>query len=204
MAKIQSFRDLEVWRLAMDAVIKCYAVTEHFPADERFALRRDTRRTATSVPANIAEGHNRHANNVYLNHVNIALGSTAELETQIEIAIRLGYTTRAETRELDNEPCRVGQMLRRLQQSLEASKRRSAVLASAFLIPTRTPRTSPERRVFSAARRVPNDRFSAPSAEIRTPMRAALNAERRVPSAGSPRRRAGHATHAKPAPTATL
>jgi four helix bundle protein len=130
MARIESFRELEVWRLAMDMVVECYDLTEKLPREERYELSRQTRRSAVSVPSNIAEGHNRHAHNAYLNHVNIALGSLAELETQLEIAIRLGYLTEAQIGVLASKLCRVGQMLRRLQQSLESGRRRSVLLAT--------------------------------------------------------------------------
>jgi four helix bundle protein len=69
-----------------------------------------------------------------LNHVNIALGSVAELETQIEIAVRQGYVSRVQTSHLHDELNRVGQMLRRLQQGLEARKRRELGLAITFVL----------------------------------------------------------------------
>lgn len=125
MAKINSFRELDVWQLSMDLVVDCYRVTESYPAEEKFALRRETRRSAVSIPSNLAEGHNRHALNAYLNHVNIALGSQAELDTQIEVALRLDYL---KTRHLSNfaeKLTRVGQMLHGLQRSLEGTRGRS-------------------------------------------------------------------------------
>lgn len=127
MAQINSFRELDVWQVAMELVVDCYRLTGKYPLDERFALTRDTHRSAVSIPSNVAEGHNRHAHNVYLNHVNIALGSTAELDTQVEIAVRLGYVSASDVRDVNAKLARVGQMLRRLQQSLEESPARPGV-----------------------------------------------------------------------------
>jgi four helix bundle protein len=134
VAKIEIFRELEVWQVAMEAVMQCYELTATYPRIEVYGLSRETRRSVISVPCNIAEGHNRHANNVYLNHVNIALGSVAELETQLEIAVRLGYVSRERTSTLESQLSRIGQMLRRLQQSLEARKGAGLILVVSLLL----------------------------------------------------------------------
>jgi four helix bundle protein len=120
MAKIDSYRELEVWQLAMVLVLDVYRVTRTFPPEERFGLAQQARRSAVSVPSNIAEGHNRHAQRAYLNHVNIALGSLAELETEIEVAVRLTYVTTDQVGDFSVNADSVGRMLRRLQQRLEA------------------------------------------------------------------------------------
>src|SRR5918993_2815005 len=85
---ISSFRDLEVWRLAMDLVDLTYSSTREIPGAE-FDLRRQLRRAAVSIPANIAEGYRRKKRRAaYKNHVSIAMGSQGELETEVEIARR--------------------------------------------------------------------------------------------------------------------
>ena len=121
MAVIQSFRDLEVWNMSMDLVLECYWITDPYPTEEKYGLVAETRKGARSIPSNVAEGHNRHAPKAYLNHVNIALGSHAELDTQVEMAIRLRYVERLELATFLEVSSRVGKMLRRLQQSPEAS-----------------------------------------------------------------------------------
>ena len=131
MATIKTFRELEVWQLAMHVVIDCYSLTRGYPLEERYALQRETRRSAVSIPSNVAEGHNRHAPAAYLNHVNISLGSQGELETQVEIAIRLGYLSNEQASSFLVKVARVGQMLHGLQRSLE-SKRTRAWLFVAF------------------------------------------------------------------------
>ena len=75
----------------MDVVEAVYRISATFPKSEMYGLTSQIRRAAISVPSNIAEGHARSSTREYLNHVSIAQGSLAEIETQIEIARRLGY-----------------------------------------------------------------------------------------------------------------
>ena len=124
MVRLSTFRQLHVWQVAMDVVLASYAVAERFPKHELYALGQQVRRSAVSIPSNIAEGHNRHATRAYLNHVNIALGSQAELETQLEVAVRLGYATASDISALTEDLNRVGQMLHGLQRKLEAARNR--------------------------------------------------------------------------------
>jgi len=86
-----SYRDLAAWKIAMDLVEDVYRLTKDFPADERFGLTAQMRRAAVSIPSNIAEGQGRRSSGAFANHVLIARGSLLELETQIQIANRLGY-----------------------------------------------------------------------------------------------------------------
>ncbi|MEW5984951.1 MAG: four helix bundle protein [Acidobacteriota bacterium] len=85
MKRISSFRDLEAWRLSMDLVQACFELSGSFPKSEIFGLTAQFRRAALSIPSNLAEGHRR-PRPAYLNHVSIALGSHAELETCLEVA----------------------------------------------------------------------------------------------------------------------
>ena len=123
MPGIISFRDLEAWQLAMELVEGIYRATEGFPPAERYGLTSQIRRAAVSIPSNIAEGHARGSEGVYLNHVKIALGSQAELGTQIEIASRLGLLDANATGSLVNNLDRVRQVLHGLRRSLERRRR---------------------------------------------------------------------------------
>lgn len=87
---IRNFRDLEVWKLGMEIVLDVYGVTKTFPEDERYGLVAQMRRSAVSIPSNIAEGFNRVHNKEYRHFLFVALGSCAEMETQVEIAGALG------------------------------------------------------------------------------------------------------------------
>ena len=77
---------LEVWRDAMTLVEKAYGLTSDFPADERFGLTAQIRRSAVSIPTNIAEGAARRSTQEYLRFLSIARGSLSEMSTQIQIA----------------------------------------------------------------------------------------------------------------------
>jgi four helix bundle protein len=75
----------------MDLIVEVYRVTKGYPFEERFGLAAHTRRSAVSIPSNIAEGYARHTRGEYVRFVEIAYGSVAELETQLIAAHRLGF-----------------------------------------------------------------------------------------------------------------
>jgi len=89
MATITSFRDLIVWQKAIDLADLVYDVTEDFPRREWFGLSQQMRKSAVSIPSNIAEGSHKEAG--YAHHTVIALGSHGELDTQCELATRRGF-----------------------------------------------------------------------------------------------------------------
>lgn len=91
VSKVESFRDLKVWRRGIEITLAVYRVTADFPDDERFGLTSQLRRCATSIPSNAAEGHARKTTKEFLRFISIATGSLAELQTQLTIADRLGY-----------------------------------------------------------------------------------------------------------------
>jgi len=90
--KVRSYKDLSVWQIVMQLVVECYRVTDTFPRSEEFGLKSQMRRAAVSIPSNVAEGNVRHSSNEYCRFLSIALGSAAELETQIELARRRGWS----------------------------------------------------------------------------------------------------------------
>lgn len=85
------FRNLEVWQLSIALTKKIYLITAEFPEHELYTLTSQMRRASLSVPSNIAEGSRRKSSQEFIRFLNIALGSLAELETQIVIAYELGY-----------------------------------------------------------------------------------------------------------------
>ena len=88
-----NYKDLQVWHKAMDLATAVYKITANFPREEKYALVDQLRRAAVSVPSNIAEGHSRNTANDFKIFLSIALGSLAEIETQLELARRFGYVT---------------------------------------------------------------------------------------------------------------
>ncbi len=91
MTHIRTFRDLDAWRVGMDAALATYRLTPRLPDTERYGLISQMRRAATSVPSNVAEGQARNSPKAFLHFLAIAPGSTAELDTQLELCVRLKY-----------------------------------------------------------------------------------------------------------------
>ena len=91
--KIRNFKDLKIWQRGVELVKLIYVMTNSFPADEKYGLVSQMRRSAVSVPSNIAEGFMRRHNKEYKQFLYIALGSLAELETQIIISKELNFIT---------------------------------------------------------------------------------------------------------------
>ena len=86
----KTFRDLVVWQKGMRATTAIYEATRGFPKEETYGLSSQLRRSAVSIPSNIAEGFGRRGNGEYLRFLQIARGSLFELETQLEIAFNVG------------------------------------------------------------------------------------------------------------------
>lgn len=108
MEKINSFRDLLVWQKSMILVTEIYTITQTFPLTEQYGLTSQMRRCAVSIPSNIAEGYGRNSTGDYKRFLQISVGSTFELQTQIEIAYNLKFITKEvfegiieKTKELD-------------------------------------------------------------------------------------------------------
>ena len=119
MDQIVSYRDLEVWHLAMKLVDLVVADTKNMPRIE-FDLTRQMRRAAVSIPSNIAEGWRRKRRRAaYQNHVSIAYGSHGELETQLEVCFRNGFLDRQQCSTTVDVCTRVGTMLDRLHDALD-------------------------------------------------------------------------------------
>jgi four helix bundle protein len=87
----QSFRDLQVWQKSMKLTAEVYRLTQRFPRDEMFGLTSQLRRSAVSIPSNIAEGHGRINPREFRHFLLIARGSNSELQTQLELSSDLGF-----------------------------------------------------------------------------------------------------------------
>jgi four helix bundle protein len=110
-------RSYENWlfgRRGIDLVVEIYRISRLFPKSEVYGLASQMQRAAVSVPSNIAEGQCLKQTAAYLRHLSIASGSLAELETQIEIADRLGYLPHSD-RALARQASEVGMMLSALR-----------------------------------------------------------------------------------------
>jgi len=116
---MKSYQDLEVWQKAMDFVVMCYQMTTEFPKSETYGLSSQLQRSAASVPANIAEGRQRQHSKEFLQHLSIAYGALAEVETHIQIAGRLNYVGKDQINRLIDIAAEIGRMLNGLRKSIE-------------------------------------------------------------------------------------
>jgi four helix bundle protein len=113
-----SFRRLDVWNRAMQLVDEVYDLADALPSGENFVLKPQILRSAISVPSNIAEGSARLHVGEYIHHLSFSRGSLAELETQLEIAVRRKYIQSDDGQAAFASSTAVGQMLNRLIESL--------------------------------------------------------------------------------------
>ena len=116
--KIVNFRDLNIWQLGMEIARDIYEVSTKFPREEQFGLISQMRRASVSIPSNIAEGFNRFHNKEYRQFLFTALGSLAELETQIELCSQLNYLDPLKKNELIEKLIFETKMIRSLIKKL--------------------------------------------------------------------------------------
>jgi len=109
-------KDLEVWKRSIDLVIKIYGLSKKIPSDEKYGLISQIKRSSVSVPSNIAEGAGRSSKKEFIRFIDIANGSLSELETQLFIIDKLGFSSTNEIIEEDITIIR--KMLYRLKKSL--------------------------------------------------------------------------------------
>lgn len=102
----------------MDLVVEIYRLCERVPAVERYGLISQMQRAAVSIPSNIAEGQARKSSGAFQNHLSIAAGSLAELETQLILTHRLGFCPKATCQDLLSKTDEIGRMLTGLKNSL--------------------------------------------------------------------------------------
>jgi four helix bundle protein len=112
------YRELRVWNASIDLALECSQITNRLPVVERYGLGTQLRRSACSVPSNIAEGNHRLHLRDYVRCISIARGSLAEVHTQLELIARLGYVSEAELEKAQELTDHVGRMLTRLFTAL--------------------------------------------------------------------------------------
>ena len=117
--KSRSYRDLNVWKLSIELVKDIYQITTKFPPVEIYGLTNQLRRAAISIPSNIAEGQGRNSFKEIKQFLAIALGSLAELETQLIISHEIGYLNREDSSKLSAALDNIRKMLKALANSLK-------------------------------------------------------------------------------------
>ena len=95
-------KNLKAWTLSMDIVEEIYSVTKTFPAEEKFGLTSQIRKSAVSIPSNIAEGAGRNTKKEFVHFLHISQGSLSELDTQLELSFRLKYIDENKWKKFDD------------------------------------------------------------------------------------------------------
>jgi four helix bundle protein len=115
----QSYQDLVVWNKAMELVMEIYRLTQNFPKEEIFGLMSQLRRSAVSIPSNIAEGQGRLSRGEFRVFLGNARGSLSELETQILISQKLEYLKESDAVGLMEMASEIGRILNGLIASMK-------------------------------------------------------------------------------------
>ena len=116
---IRSYKDLIVYQKAYALCIDVYAGTKEYPRNEEFGLVSQVRRAAVSIPSNIAEGYRRKNKKDYIHFLRIALGSLAEVETQVSLSIDMNFMKKEIGEAILKKAESIGQMLYKLIASLD-------------------------------------------------------------------------------------
>ncbi len=117
-APVTSYRDLRVWQLSVDLAHEVYLITANFPRQEVYGLSAQLRKSAVSIPSNIAEGHTRESTREFLHFLSMAQASLSELETQLEIAGRLKYLAPSKLENVYAKTSSLGKQLYALRNTL--------------------------------------------------------------------------------------
>jgi four helix bundle protein len=115
---VKNFKELSVWKLGVEIVTEIYKVTRSYPSEEKFGIISQMRRAAVSIPSNVAEGFNRRHSKEFARFLGIAQGSCGELETQLEISLRLGFINLQQIERLFEKMDHEQKMLNKLIHSL--------------------------------------------------------------------------------------
>lgn len=119
--KVKQYKELIVWQKAMALAEEVYRLLRLLPTEEIYSLSSQMRRAVVSIPSNIAEGQSRNSTKEFANFLSIARGSNAELETQIELCVRLGYVNATQSKTAVSLADEVGRMLTALIGKLSTS-----------------------------------------------------------------------------------
>jgi four helix bundle protein len=117
------YRELIVWQKGLDLAKLIYRLTQQFPTEEKFGLVSQMRRSAVSVPSNVAEGQARHTTKEFIQFISHAGGSLAELDTQVRLGLELGYCSNGETDQVSALMEEVRRMLNGLRRNLSVKQR---------------------------------------------------------------------------------
>ncbi len=116
---MHKFKELKIWQKAMHITENCYKITENFPSEEKYGLVSQLRRSAVSIPSNIAEGAGRNTHGEFRQFLGIANGSSFELLTQLYLSKRLNFIKEERVKPIIDDVIEVTKMNYSLQKSLK-------------------------------------------------------------------------------------
>ena len=119
---MHNFKELKIWQKARVLVKEVYLLTEKFPKHENFELSSQVRRSVISIPSNIAEGSGRESNREFRRFLNISISSAFELETQVILALDLGYMDKAQFEKISEKITELQKMIFGFRKSLGSLK----------------------------------------------------------------------------------
>ena len=108
---MHNFKNLKVWQKSVDLAVKIYHLTSAFPASEKFGMTSQMRRAGVSIPSNIAEGTAKSSSKSFSNSLEISLGESFELETQMIIAQRVSLISSEIAQELEADISEIQRMI---------------------------------------------------------------------------------------------
>ncbi|AWW30757.1 diversity-generating retroelement protein bAvd family protein [Echinicola strongylocentroti] len=117
---MHNFRNLKVWQKSVDFAVKIYLETKEFPKEEKFGMVSQMRRARVSVPSNIAEGSAKSSGKAFSNSLEISLGESYELETQLEISKRVGLLDEEKSSSLHEDLVEIQRMINGLKSKVES------------------------------------------------------------------------------------
>lgn len=115
---MHNFKELNIWKKAVDLAVTTYQLSKDFPKEEKFGLTSQMTRCSISISSNIAEGAGRNTNKDFNNFLSIALGSSFELETQLIIANKIGFIDEEKFKSISSELLEVQKMINGFKRKL--------------------------------------------------------------------------------------
>jgi len=119
---MNNFEELSVWQKSVDFVAEVYKLVSDFPKVEKYGLTTQIKRSAISIPSNIAEGSGRNSDKEFLYFLSVATGSSYELHTQIILTQKLGLIDKEKTQNLISQLREIQKMIHGLQKYLQSKK----------------------------------------------------------------------------------
>ena len=118
---MHNYKKLLIWQKSMELVYETYEITKNFPTEEKYGLTSQLNRCSVSIPSNIAEGTSKSSDKHFVIFLEHSLGSSFEWETQICIALKLGYINQEKFNELESKIIKIQNMIYNFKNKLEAN-----------------------------------------------------------------------------------